>query len=184
MKKIMVLLLMLAAVSLKAQDVTGFWQTFYDRPHEPKSIVALYRYDGKIYGRVIIIYQPGSNGGVIFDDIYNPSQDTAANVVHIVNGREVTAKMGGLDVIRGMSPGRGRTWIYEGGFVLNPKSGDEYRARIKFDRDGNLVLRGHLGISSLLGRSQTWVRFDPANFPAGFKTPDYQNFVPNLPTVK
>ncbi|MDR0291912.1 MAG: DUF2147 domain-containing protein [Elusimicrobium sp.] len=184
MKKLLTFIFMLAAVCLKAQDVPGFWQTFDDKTKEPKSVVAVYKYDDKIYGRVILTYEPGTGGKTVRDTAGNPSHDAAKNVVRIKDGKEVIAKICGLDFIREMKPSAGKDWLYEDGFILDPKSGDEYKAKMKFDKDGNLVVKGHLKISSLLGRSQTWKKFDPAAFPANFKAPDYKNFVPDPPKVK
>jgi len=185
MKKLLFCVFLLAAVGLRAQDITGFWRTFYDGGHrDPKSVVAVYRHDGKIYARVIIFYERGSRGQTILDDINNPRTETARNIVRIGNGVDAPAKLGGLDIIWNMTPGRGRTWIYENGFVLNPDSGNRYHARIQIDRHGDLVVRGHLGISSLLGRSMTAERFDVKDFPPNFQIPDYENFTPDLPVVK
>ncbi|MCL2888734.1 MAG: DUF2147 domain-containing protein [Elusimicrobia bacterium] len=184
MKKILTFAFMLSAVCLRAQDVTGFWQTFDDKTKEAKSVVAVYKYNDMIYGRVIMTYEPGSNGAKVRDTTDNPAHDAAKNVVRIIDGKEVTAKIAGLDFIREMKLSNGKDWLYEDGFILDPKSGDEYKAKMKFDKDGSLLVRGHLKISSWLGRSQTWKKFDAANFPAGFKAPDYKNFTPDLPVIK
>jgi len=182
MKKLLTLAFLFAAVCLKAQNVTGFWQTFYDgRMRDPKSVIAVYNYDGKVYARVILMYKEGSRGAVVRDDMYQRIYEAAANV-SLTSGK-TPVKIGGLDVIWNMQPGRGRTWLYEGGFILDPIAGNDYRARLKIDRDGNLVVRGHLRISSLLGRSHTARKFDTANFPAGFKIPDYKSFIPDAPMV-
>ena len=182
MKKLLVLAFMLAAVCLHAQDVTGFWQTFYDgKMRDPKSVIAVYKYGGKVYARVILMYRKGSHGAEIRDDMYRQIYTAASNVT-LPGGGPV--KMAGMDVIWNMTPGRGRTWLYEGGFILDPIAGNDYRARMKLDRDGNLVVRGHLRVSSLLGRSHTGRKFDTANFPAGFKVPDYTSFVPVVPVVR
>jgi len=183
-KKLLTLIFIFAAVCLKAQDVTGFWKTFDEKTKEAKSVVAVYEYKGEIYGRVILTYEPGTNGAKVRDTTDNPMHDAAKNVVRIVDGKEVPAKICGLDFIKEMKKSGGKDWLYEDGFIIDPKSGNEYKAKMKFDKDGNLVVKGHLKISSLLGRSQTWKKFDPANFPANFKAPDYKTFTPDPPTVK
>ncbi|MCL2888733.1 MAG: DUF2147 domain-containing protein [Elusimicrobia bacterium] len=186
MKKILIFAFMLAAVCLKAQDVTGFWQTFYDSRHQdPKSVVAIYRYNGKIYGRAVLIYEEGSRGQKIIDTMFNPVFDAAPNIVRVVNGQDVRVKAAGLDVILDMTPntGRGR-WLYEDGYIINPQNGNKYRAQMRFDNNGNLVVRGHLRVSSLLGRSITAERFDTTQFPAGLDIPDYTSFVPDPPIVR
>jgi len=184
MKKLLTFVFVFLAVCLKAQDVTGFWQTFDEKTKEAKSVVAVYEYKGSIFGRVVMTYEPGSDGKTVRDTLANPAHDAAKNVVRTIDGKEVTAKIAGLDFIWDMKKSDGKDWLYEDGFIVDPKSGGLYKARFKFDKDGNLVVKGHLKISSLLGRSQTWKKFGAADFPAGVKAPDYKNFVPDLPTVK
>lgn len=46
-------LLLLSTWALAADSVVGFWKTIDDETHEPKSIVQLYEYQGKLYGRVV-----------------------------------------------------------------------------------------------------------------------------------
>ncbi len=47
---------------------------------------------------------------------------------------------------------------WEGGRIYNPDNGKFYRARISLADKDHLLLRGYLGIS-LLGRTETWVRW-------------------------
>jgi uncharacterized protein (DUF2147 family) len=44
------------------------------------------------------------------------------------------------------------------GHLTDPRNGSVYGAEIHLDPDGNLALRGYLGIT-LLGRTQTWTRY-------------------------
>jgi uncharacterized protein (DUF2147 family) len=47
---------------------------------------------------------------------------------------------------------------YQGGAILDPESGNVYRAKVKLDGEGGkLNVRGFIGVA-LLGRTQTWVR--------------------------
>jgi len=184
MKKLMPFIFMFAAAGLYAQDVTGFWRTFDEKTKEAKSLVAIYEYKGSIFGRVVMTYEPGSDGKTVRDTLDNPAHDAAKNVVRTVDGKEVIAKIAGLDFIWDMKKSDGKDWVYDSGFILDPKSGGLYKAKFKFDGADKLVVKGHLKISSLLGRSQTWNRFNAADFPAGVKAPDYKNFVPDLPIVK
>jgi uncharacterized protein (DUF2147 family) len=52
-------------------------------------------------------------------------------------------------------PGPDGAWI--DGRIYNPEDGEVYRATIRADGDGRLVLRGYV-LVPLLGRSQTWTR--------------------------
>ena len=47
---------------------------------------------------------------------------------------------------------------YQAGQILDPESGEVYRARMKLQDEGEkLSVRGFIGFA-LLGRTQTWVR--------------------------
>jgi uncharacterized protein (DUF2147 family) len=46
---------------------------------------------------------------------------------------------------------------WDGGEVLDPESGDIYRATLRLRDDATLVVHGYIGIP-LLGRSQVWTR--------------------------
>jgi uncharacterized protein (DUF2147 family) len=50
---------------------------------------------------------------------------------------------------------------YEGGYVYNPRDGDTYRFEAELLDPDTLKIRGYLGIS-LLGQSQIWKRYKPA----------------------
>ncbi len=45
------------------------------------------------------------------------------------------------------------------GHITNPRNGDVWRVELYPERDGNLALRGYLGVP-LLGQTQTWTRYD------------------------
>nr|WP_294531260.1 DUF2147 domain-containing protein [uncultured Rhodopila sp.] len=45
------------------------------------------------------------------------------------------------------------------GHITNPRNGDVWRVELYPERDGDLALRGYLGIP-LLGQTQTWTRYD------------------------
>ena len=55
MKKALFALLALALSSVLAfaDGVVGFWTTIDDETKEAKSVVQIYEYEGKIYGRVV-----------------------------------------------------------------------------------------------------------------------------------
>jgi uncharacterized protein (DUF2147 family) len=61
----------------------------------------------------------------------------------------------GLTIITDERPARGGTWL---GWVTDPRNGTAYRAELWMDRDGDLNLRGYVGVP-LLGETQVWHRF-------------------------
>lgn len=49
--------------------------------------------------------------------------------------------------------------VWRGGSLYDPDSGNTYKASLSLLDENHLLLRGFVGIS-LIGRSQTWTRFD------------------------
>ena len=61
----------------------------------------------------------------------------------------------GLTIITDEKPEADGTWL---GQVVDPRDGGHYRAKLWLDQNGNLKLRGFIGIPAL-GATQTWHRF-------------------------
>lgn len=128
MKKVLLLLGMMSlSLSAMAEGVFGFWKTIDDETNEPKSIVQIYEYQGKVCGRVVELLQnPGAKAEL-------PGSPAIK----------------GLDIIWDLSKDGDK---YKGGKVLDPQKGKVYDAQIWLE-GGKLVLRGSLfGI----GRKQVW----------------------------
>lgn len=113
-----------------AEDVDGLWTTVDDESGEPKSVVQVYNYDGKIYGRVVKLFK---------------------NVDKTAVGIEGDPKIVGLDIIWNLED-RGER--FKGGQVLDPAKGKIYTAEMWREGD-KLILRGKIGP---FGRNQTWLK--------------------------
>lgn len=61
----------------------------------------------------------------------------------------------GLTIITGERPDTDGTWL---GQVTDPRDGDSYHAELWLDAQGDLHLRGYIGIP-LFGSTQVWHRF-------------------------
>ena len=128
MKKILFLLLLFFATVSSAQDeITGFWTTIDDETNTPKSIVRIYEYQGKYYGRVVELFQ---------------NKEALAKLPS-------SPKIKGLDVIWNMEKQGDK---YKGGEILDPKKGKVYGCEI-WREGNNLIVRGKI---AFLGRNQTW----------------------------
>jgi uncharacterized protein (DUF2147 family) len=169
-KKYLVSLCLLLCVSLKIQaddDVTGFWQTIDKKTDLPSSVIAIYPYQGKYYGRIVATYDKEGN---ISETIYNP-KTRAPGVV----GEPYYC---GLDIVYDAKPsGDGDRYK---GYVIDPRKGKVYHAQI-WNRDGDLILRGELFI---FGKNVVWPPFPESDFSEKFKKPDLTTFVPVVPEVK
>ena len=119
----------LCAVAMQATaNVTGYWTTIDDETKEAKSVVQIYEYQGKYYGRVVeLLKNPGAK-----------------------------AKIKGSPAIKGLTiiwnlEKDGKT--YSGGEILDPQKGKVYGCEIW--REGKkLIVRGKI---AFLGRNQTWL---------------------------
>lgn len=155
------LLLFFLSSTLSANDIVGFWMTIDDHTKRPSSIIAIYPYEGRYYGRIIGTY---NQDGVLDDTIYNPKSRAPG-----IRGNPHYA---GLDIVTINHP-RGSKYT---GYVMDPRNGKVYDAEV-WRQSKNLVLRGKVLI---FGRNVVWPPFDEKNFTKDFKKPDLASFVPNI----
>ena len=130
MKKILLSagMALFAMATQATANITGYWTTIDDETKEAKSVVQVYEYQGKYYGKVVeLLKNPGAK-----------------------------AKIKGSPAIKGLTiiwdlEKDGDT--YSGGEILDPTKGSVYGCEIW--RDGKkLIVRGKI---AFLGRNQTWL---------------------------
>lgn len=128
MKKILFLMMLFVSrVACAEDDVVGYWTTIDDETNTAKSVVQIYEYQGKIYGRVVELFK----------------------------NKQAVAKLPdsplikGLDVIWDMEKKKDK---YTNGQILDPKTGKVYSCDLWRDGD-KLIVRGKI---AFLGRNQTW----------------------------
>ncbi len=128
MKKILLLLMMfMPFMAFAGSDVEGYWTTIDDETNTAKSVVRIYEYQGKIYGRVVELFK----------------------------NKQAVAKLPdsplvkGLDVIWDMEKKDNK---YTNGKILDPTTGKVYACDLWRDGD-KLIVRGKI---AFLGRNQTW----------------------------
>ncbi|MBS0604568.1 MAG: DUF2147 domain-containing protein [Verrucomicrobia bacterium] len=153
-------LLLCFAFPAMADDIVGFWQTMDKKTHRPSSVIAVYSYQGKCYGRIIGIFD---KEGELTDTIYHPISKATAMV-----GDPYYC---GLDIVLAASPKEDGTYR---GRVMDPRDGKVYKAEL-WREGSNLVLRGKLLI---FGKNVTWLPFSENSFTLRFKKPDLSTFVP------
>ena len=128
MKKFFTYLIALfLSISAEAQDVKGFWTTIDDETKTPKSVVEIYDYQGKLFGRVV--------------DIFGNKEATAK--------LPSSPKIIGLDIIWDLEKQGNK---YKNGSILDPKKGKVYGCEL-WREGNNLIVRGKI---AFLGRNQTW----------------------------
>ncbi len=140
------LLLLVAATAAPAfadlvdgDALSGRWMTFDDRTHEASGIVRIYEQNGRWFGRI-------------------EGRDGDRAVCDACRDERHGQPMRGLLIIRDLRRVPGDPHGWDGGDVLDPRSGHLYRIKMHLDDDGeHLVIHGYIGLS-LIGRSQTWGR--------------------------
>lgn len=121
-----------------SQDILGQWKTIDDDTGIEKSIVEIYKKDGKIYGKIIEIFDPAKR------DL--PCQ--------YCEGSDYNKPVLGLVIIKEMEEKNG---MYKNGTITDPEDGKVYTCRLKLDDDNpnQLQVRGYV---SFFYRTQYWVR--------------------------
>lgn len=141
MKKRVVLSLavfFLIIFNIQGQSVIGKWKTIDDETNKPKSVVEIYEKSGKIYGRVVEIFDANKRNKVCED----------------CSGEDRNKPILGITVIKGLKKDGNE---YNGGQILDPNNGKLYKCFITLEGNDKLKVRGFIGIS-LLGRTQYWYR--------------------------
>ena len=134
------IILALTLFSLTAaaqQDITGQWKTIDDETGEAKSVVEIYKKDGKYYGKIIKLFRKaGEDPDPICTEC--PEDDY-----------RFKKKIIGMEIIKDLEPQDGE---YAGGTVLKPDEGTIYRCKLWLE-DEKLMVRGYWGF---LYRTQEW----------------------------
>ena len=126
--------------SQNADDVLGKWKTIDDETGKAKSIVELYKKDGKLYGKVIKILNP---------DKQNARCDNCDDDDDRKGKRSL-----GMEIIRDME------WDddeWEDGTILDPNKGSVYDCKLWIESDDpdKLYVRGYI---AFVYRTQYWYR--------------------------
>jgi uncharacterized protein (DUF2147 family) len=108
-----------------------------------ESKVEIYRCDSVTYcGKIVWLRDPLKDGKPVTDD---------KNQEDSLKSRPVL----GLEILRGFTYAGDRLW--SGGKIYDPKSGNDYSAKMTLVDERNLDLRGYVVIP-LFGRTEQWTR--------------------------
>ncbi|WP_104734033.1 DUF2147 domain-containing protein [Hanstruepera ponticola] len=131
---------LLFSIKVNSQDIFGKWRTIDDQTHEPKSIVEVYKENGKVYGKII--------------DIYSESDKNA--LCKKCQGDDYNQPVVGLVIIKALTKD-GK--YYKDGTIFDPESGKNYTCRIALNDDNQDILevRGYI---SFLYKTQYWERIE------------------------
>lgn len=140
MKLLFAVLLTFISLNSFGQSVEGKWITIDDKTNKKKSIVELYKEDGKLYGKIVYLFP-------------REGREPDAKCTECTDDRKGEPLLG-LQIVRDLKEENG-TW--KGGTIVDPENGKIYTLKLWVDEKNNnsLNVRGYIGP---LYRTQTWVR--------------------------
>ena len=138
MNKLLLVSLFLMSCSANAQDIFGQWITVDDETKEKKSIVEIFKREGKIFGKITEIFDASKRD---LPCIY-------------CNGVDYNKPVLGLEIIKNMKKDGE---YYRKGTIINPENGKTYKLRLTLDDDNKdlLQVRGYIGF---FYQTQYWER--------------------------
>ena len=138
LNKVLIVIFSLFVVHATAQtDVTGKWKTIDDNTGKEKSIIELFERGGKVYGRIVKLFQdPGEDQDPICDKC-DPED------------KRYKKKIISMEILVNMVKDGNE---YSGGEILDPGVGKVYKCKIWIE-NGDLKVRGYWGP---FYRTQTW----------------------------
>jgi uncharacterized protein (DUF2147 family) len=137
-KNILILLafVVLGSFASNAQSIFGKWKTIDDETGNEKSIVEIYKVDGKAYAKIVQLLEKGKED----------------KICDLCSGAKKNKPVKGMVIIDGLSEDDDE---WNGGKILDPKTGKEYKCYISLENANKLKVRGFIGFA-LLGRTQYW----------------------------
>ncbi|WP_136480687.1 DUF2147 domain-containing protein [Cognatitamlana onchidii] len=137
-KNILICLVLVLPMFSNGQDIFGKWKTIDDETGEEKSIVEIYRDNGKVYGKIV--------------EILNKERKDA--LCTKCDGSYKNKPILGMVILKDMiKKGNG----YEGGTIINPSKGKTYKCKIWLE-DTNVNILNVRGYIAFLFATQNWER--------------------------
>ena len=118
----------------------GTWKTIDDKTGEAKSLVQISEVNGQLEGKVVKVLKSKQGPHPICDQC---------------DGARHNQPIEGMNIMWGVSKDDD---VWDGGKILDPKTGKVYKVRLKMlDGGQKLDVHGYIGFA-LIGRSQVWER--------------------------
>ena len=142
MKRVVFLIAGLLMMPMVQADVLGLWTTIDDDTGKAKSVVELYKKNGKLYGKII-------------DLLLKPDDSLCKECKGKLKDKPVV----GMVILKGMKK---EGDVYRGGKILDPGNGKTYRCKLWLE-DGQLQVRGYIGP---FFRTQQWTSYSDSQNPS------------------
>jgi len=142
MKQILFVLALFLSMNSFAQTCVGKWITIDDETNKKKSIVELYKVDGKLYGKIIYLFP-------------REGREDNPKCKKCTDDRK-DQPLVGLQIVRSLK-WDGEEW--EGGTIVDPENGKVYTVKMWLE-EGNANLLNVRGYVGPIFRTQKWVRVE------------------------
>jgi uncharacterized protein (DUF2147 family) len=135
---VFVLMLMtISSIAQKRDDIIGKWISA-----SGEGQIEIYSRSGKYFGKLAWIKEPNDEKGKPKTDIKNPHANLRSKPLL------------GLEILKDFVFDDDK---WADGTIYDPKTGKTYSCNLTIKENGQLNIRGYIGIS-LIGRSETWKR--------------------------
>lgn len=146
------------------EAVIGFWKSIDEQEGFTTSIMAVYRYDDQLYGRII----------VSFDEQDGTLLETHEMPLQRVSTLPSNPKLLAVDLFWDLQWENSR---WRDGKILDPRTGKTYTCET-WVKGNLLILRGKVGP---FGMNTIFHQAREEDFPSGYDPPDLRRMVPNRP---
>lgn len=138
MMKRLLFLVVLSHISIvNSQSILGKWKTVDDETGEEKSIVEIYEKDGKVFGKIVEIFDSKKRD---LSCIYCEGEDYNKPIL-------------GLNIIKDMEKIANNS--YKKGTITDPQNGKTYRCHLALEDKDTLQVRGYI---AFFYETQYWKR--------------------------
>ncbi|PQJ23487.1 DUF2147 domain-containing protein [Tenacibaculum sp. SG-28] len=139
-KTLFTLALLLFITQANAQSIFGKWENLNEETKEVDSVIEVYEENDKVYAKIIAITDATRQKAVC----------------EKCSGDKKNKPILGMQILSGLQKD-GDQW--NGGTIVDPKNGKEYKCYIKLEEPNKLKVRGYIGFSAM-GRTKYWYRKD------------------------
>ena len=136
-KQFLIVLIIVFSISANGQSIIGQWETFDDNTNNKKGLVEIYKENNTYSAKIIKTF-------------IGPKDATC----NYCKGSKKDQPIIGLVIIKNIKKNNNE---FDGGTILDPESGTEYKCYLKLVKDNKLKVRGFVGFS-VFGRTQYWRR--------------------------
>ena len=146
MKQLIVLFILALTLTANAQNekITGVWWNL-----EKSARTEIFEQNGKIYGKIVWLKNDvNPDGTAPRKDFNNPE------------AKLKTRKLVGVQILKNLEwDADDNEW--DDGEIYDPKSGKTYKCYAVLQKDGRLMVKGHISGMPFLGSSTYWTRYNP-----------------------